>query len=235
MELHCTCGMPHTGQRHQVIDVSLRPNWSVSPDAGLLANHGINSTEGPAIEVQELATGKAAFTILDEKERFQMVQFAPDGKSLAAVCRISGEIRLYAVPGGQVSRCLPAPKDGSNFTPEMFTFSPDGQHLAVLGKGFVHAPVCIYDAQGIRLPLHLVEESRLSSPVAFTPDSRALAVVSEPEKEGKAHLRLWDVNSGQPLRDLGEHEGLFGWAGVFTGWQVACFTRACGQGSPLGR
>ena len=45
------------------------------------------------------------------------------------------------------------------------------------------------------------------SPVAFTPDSKALAVVSEPEKEGKAHLCLWDVNSGQPLRDLGEHAG----------------------------
>ena len=148
----------HTGQRHQVIDVSLQPNWSVSPDAGLLADHGRHSTEGPVIEVRELATGKTAFTILDEKERFQMVQFAPDGKSLAAVCRISGEIRLYAVPGGQVSRCLPAPKDGSNFTPEMFTFSPDGQHLAVLGKGSLHAPICIYDAQGIRLPLHLVEK-----------------------------------------------------------------------------
>ncbi|HKI30770.1 MAG TPA: WD40 repeat domain-containing protein [Gemmataceae bacterium] len=181
--------------------------WSVSPDGRFLLTAGQDGwafEEAKNLRLREVATGKVVWSVEDENAKFTTVQFAPDGKALAAVCEQSRTIRIHETATGTESRKLAPPAD-PDFVPALITFAPDGKALAALGARDKHAAVCLYDSLGVRPPLLLPEMSLSFGPVAFAPDGQTLAVVSVPSK-GKPHLRLWDTITGKPGRDLGEHE-----------------------------
>ena len=230
--LSCSDFSPHnclclwdadTGRRRHVLDLNLRSSfffflhdgevlfvperYCISPDGRLLAQATERPSEGaPRLCVKEVTTGKTLFEVKDEGVKFTSVQFAPDGTFLAALCDGGAGIHLYAVPGGAELRRLATPVDDLGFVPAWITFAPDGQHLAVRGQDRNRSALCIIDVSGFGPPVRLAEEPPFVNPVAFAPDGKALAVVSQPCVGARSCLRLWDVATGKLLRTLGEHE-----------------------------
>jgi len=113
---------------------------------------------------------------------------SPDEK-LLAVSYVSGDIKLWSVPGGHLEHTFP----GQAFFPSWLAFAPDGRTLAAANTaGFVQ----LWDVLE-RRPLERFEGHRnaLRGP-AFSSDGRRLAVAGGDSREA---LKLWDMTT---LREL---------------------------------
>jgi len=179
------------------------PGGCISPDGRLVAV--LSGPNESFIEVNELATGKQVIQLQDNEDPFTFLHFAPDGKTLGAIAKASKSIRLFETDGGKDVGRLTPPPAGPRSVPSMFTFSPDGQYVAAQASlAPAGAAVWVWRVAPVAVGVRLPCTSLRTGPIAFSPDGKALAVVSAGVKD-RPVLRLWDPATAKPLHDLGEH------------------------------
>lgn len=132
---------------------------------------------------------------------------APDGRTLA-VCDDQYAINLWDVRSGKVLRCLQKGKKEHLDVYEL-SFSPDGRMLASADSKA--AGIRLWDVvtgqQIRRLPLMKDTAApegndwRVTSAIAFSPDSRLLAASGITWAEGSG-VRMWEVATGKELPQL---------------------------------
>ena len=182
--------------------------WSVafSPDGNTLASASGDRT----VRLWEVNTGAPIRTLTGHTSEVLSVAFSPDGNTLASGDGDDGTVRLWEVATGAPIRTL------TGHTRSVFSvaFSPDGNTLASGG---------VWQGQTVRLwevatgaPIrtltgHTVEV--LS--VAFSPDGNTLAsgggwrhqTVRPWWEVATGTVRLWEVNTGAPIRTLTGNAG----------------------------
>jgi WD40 repeat protein len=148
--------------------------------------------EGPTLHLIDVATGKDRNTTVGHTTALDSVRFSSDGKSLLTFST-DGDLRRWdAATGKEVA--APAPRGALGIGNLL---SPDGKVLAgVLGAG----EVLLFDvASGKTLHTLKVAEQAVFNPViAFSPDSKTVAVSSMDETK----VRLFDVATGLSKREL---------------------------------
>jgi WD40 repeat protein len=182
------------------------PDGCLSPDGRLVAEfRKLPHAQSDTFAVKELATGEPLFQVQDETDPFTFVCFAPDSKTLAAVGAKSFAVRLFSpADGKEVGRLLP-PTAGPNAAPSLVIFSPDGRYAAAqVNRAPAGAAVWLWKVADGAIGERLPGSSLRMSPIAFSPDSKALAVVCAGVKD-KPVLRLWDPAIARPLCDLSEY------------------------------
>ncbi len=119
------------------------------------------------------------------------VAFSPDGKTLAVVM---GEIKLFDPATGGERLTLPGVRISTSAASGYFlAFSPDGQTLAVI----VDEVVKFFDTtSGDELGLILAEGPFA---IGLSPDGQTMVAAG-----WSSGLKLWDVDSGQEIRTLGD-------------------------------
>jgi WD40 repeat protein len=197
------------------------PVWSVafSPDGKTL----VSGSDDGTVRLWDVATGKEKRCLHGHQGNVRAVAFAPDGRSVASG-GFGGVIRLWDVQTGK-GRQL-----GQHRRMVWgVAFSPNGKMLVSAGKD---DPVRLWDVAGgrqireferlqTRLPRKkegfamfgkdgklkkFVEKdlgrSRGVQSVCFSPDGRTLATAEDDHS-----VFLWEVETGQPRRDLEGHRG----------------------------
>lgn len=134
-----------------------------------------------------------------EEVRRRATAISPDGRWAAVTHGRAGAFRmhLFDPATGRRGVALPLAADAD---PIAACFSPDGRWLAYAANGPDGGCVHVWDvAAGAELRTVRPAGGRL----AFAPDSRTLAVGDYPGRDAQApvRVRLWDVNSGQLLRE----------------------------------
>jgi WD40 repeat protein len=186
----------------------LIPGWSVSADGTVLATKELKRQVSEAIiEVTELATGRVRCRITDAKDEPDCLQLSPDGKLLAVAYRKAETlVRFYdARTGLEVGQLARGQKEAT-LRPVGLQFSSDGGRLAVrMVKDDKWDAVWVLDRTRQDAPVRLAAAKWRGGPVAFSPDGKALALLTSPWRTGKARITLWDPATGKQLRDLGSH------------------------------
>jgi len=188
------------GHEHQDSVRSL----AFSPDERCLASGGRDGV----IRLWEVTTGREIRQMREEERGLLQklvglgilcLAFSPDGRYLASTSN-DETVRVWEVATGQVVRRL----KGREIGWESVAFSPDGQYLAS-GGGFT---IQLWEfATGQEMHLVRMEvggfmdtlargKPRVRS-VTFSPDGQYLAWGS-----GDGTVRLWDVATGQEVRQL---------------------------------
>jgi WD40 repeat protein len=119
------------------------------------------------------------------------VAFAPDGKTLASVGS-NGGIRLWDLASGKEIGHIPGPADGLG----SIAFAPDGKSLA--GGG--HGTVWVWEVGSGRETLCCRGHGGFVGAVAFAGKGRFLASGANWDPL----VRLWDVTTGQEVRQFGK-------------------------------
>jgi WD40 repeat protein len=186
--------------------------WCVSPDGRYLAEVD-ESQRAPDVDhvvrVRELMSGKV---VMQAPGCFSHLQFLPDGKRLACLCREQKKskarpndpaiVRTWDIATGNEVRKMDLPKKsmgGLPLEPCMLLFSSDGKHMVVLSANEKSQTASLWSSNGKRGPWPLEETDELFSAVAFSPDGQRLAGVS------RGKLRLWDVATGKLVGAAAEH------------------------------
>ena len=159
--------------------------------------------------------------------------YHPSGDHLATAWQ--GLISLWDTVTGQVMLSLQAPDYAGEFG--SLAFSPDGTRLAA---GAANGAVYVWEESGqflyaLRDPRE-VESSAAVLKVAFSPDSRQLAVV-----KGQAEILMWDVRTGELADRLGRlsfsysHESSTFHSLAYSQLSAALIATAGGGGTELRR
>jgi len=114
------------------------------------------------------------------------VAYSPTGESVATA-DLDGLVRVWSVTTGELLHRFALA--GPAVTVD---FSPDGKRLAAAGK-FGMARIWILDPE--QRELSLEGHTEVVHSIAFSPDGKLVATGSE-----DATWRLWDANSGKPLK-----------------------------------
>jgi len=161
-----------------------------SPLGGTLAiggNGGVQVMSTSFTNVRSLATlvGDA-----------QMVQFSPDGKTLAVSGRAydGGRIELWNVSSGRLIVTLP---ERANNTPA-FAFSPDGKTIAVAGDNTKVGWVNLHDATDFHVIRTYPTYATQIQSAAFSSDGISIALGGV--RQGKGVLEFWEAASGKLTR-----------------------------------
>ena len=154
----------------------------------------------PAINV-ETVSGLSKFMSFADGELVRSLAFSPDGTALAAaVGDEAGTIRLYEAGHGLPLRTL----EGHESIVWGMAFSPDGRFLASASRDFTAK---IWDWQSGTLVQSLAFPNEVTA-VAFSPDSRTLAVGGVDELPGTAlqDATIWtfDVDTWEPGLEFAE-------------------------------
>jgi WD40 repeat protein len=160
--------------------MGLSPDMALSPDGKLLV------TADEAIYYWDTTTGKQFFKIANDKQYITNVTFSPDGTLLASCGKRPG-VCLWDVATGCLVRTLGG--DDKDHLVGRIAFAPDGKVIASVADCNVAAR--IWDvATGKEIRRHTNAQGFWA--VAFTPDSRALAVGG---RDG--HVSLYDRDTGK--------------------------------------
>jgi WD40 repeat protein/Flp pilus assembly protein TadD len=159
--------------------VTKRASPEFSPDGTRIAS----VDAGGAVRVQDLRTGREAFTLTGPGSPSVRPVYSPDGTRLA-VTGVDGRVRVYDGRSGAEGLAL----RGSERI-EGWSFSPDGTHVTVGGQD---KTLRVFDARTGREAFALsVPSGILGSPV-HSPDGSSLAVL------GNGVVRVYDA---RPLRE----------------------------------
>jgi WD40 repeat protein len=160
------------------------------------------------LEAVESAQLKA--TLKGHEDFVWQVAWAPDGKTLASLSSVKGEVKLWDV-AGRKERAILRSEMGNSYG---LAFTPDGKTLLVGRhqndpKAGPTGGVAVWDVatgQGKGLLRHA--PPRGVARLALAPDGKLLAALEswmEGEKGAyQACVSLWDVAGGKPLARLGD-------------------------------
>ncbi len=163
---------------------------AVSPNGRLLAAPAEYSRGSNEVKLWELSTGNELRSFSVEKTTVWCLAFSPDSRRLAAACR-DWTIKLWDAASGRELE----PLSGLRNHFERVAISSDGRYIA--SSSFGSELIQLW-GQDVRM-LNAGTEVRA---ISFSPDGRLLA-------SGCANytVKLWEVATGQEVRDLGGHDG----------------------------
>jgi WD40 repeat protein len=158
-----------------------------SPDGAVLASGSSDQT----VKLWSPTTERESGEVLRQKATVTAVTFSPDSRTLA-LGGVEGTVRLYHLPSRRVIATFPGGK-----TPVWRTlFSPDGKLLA----GSSGDTLKVWEVSSQREVMRLSRITDLLQPVAFSPDSRMLALGTLDKT-----VKLWDVTARRELATLRGH------------------------------
>jgi WD40 repeat protein len=169
-----------------------------SADGGRLATGGWDGADGVA--VWDVAGGRRTAACDGPTDRVLALEFAPDGRTLAAG-DAAGVVRVWDADTGQI-RCRlrghPAPV-------QALAFAPDGRALAI-ADATAHIQVWDLDGGCDRVALEVPPaDPEMSAAevtaLAFAPDGRTLAAAID------RVVHVWDADTGRPVARLAAHDG----------------------------
>ena len=169
-------------------------NAALSPDGKILATHASST-----IHLREATTGKELPQWVRgvPADGRSTLSFSPDGKVLASVSINSG-IRLWEVSTAK-ELCQIRQRGILNGV----AFSPDGKTLAAtLAVETNEMKICLWDATTGKELRRFKGHRGIFRSILFSPDGKTLASGSWDQT-----LRLWNVSTGQELRQLGDRDG----------------------------
>jgi WD40 repeat protein/transcriptional regulator with XRE-family HTH domain/energy-coupling factor transporter ATP-binding protein EcfA2 len=167
-----------------------------SPDGTRLATAGADHQA----HVWDLVTGEELMDLSGSTASVDRVIFSPDGSRLATFDR-SGEARLWDATSGQMLFSLQVFENNTiqEINPIGISFSSDGSRLATAGGAFIKIWDVVTGQARLTVPL---DEGKLAYAVAFSPDSKHLAVSFR-----GGVVNVMDAASGQKLFDMPGHTG----------------------------
>jgi eukaryotic-like serine/threonine-protein kinase len=144
----------------------------------------------------DLTTGQELYRVPVGAENAGHQPFSPDGTRFVSIQGPKKTVAVHDAASGKVVGSLQGqPQDMTGVT-----FSPDGQHLASIGR---NQPIRLWDAATGRELRTLKGHDAAVMRVAFSPDGLILASAS-----GDWRIKLWEVATGQELRTLRGHKAL---------------------------
>ncbi|HEU4394398.1 MAG TPA: WD40 repeat domain-containing protein, partial [Planctomycetota bacterium] len=163
-----------------------------SPDGRRFAASNYEMFKDPmrivgTVKVFDAETGAERSHLTGGVKPLVSVRFSPDGRTLGA-SSWDGEVHLWDLQVGGVSRCLKIPDEGLYNAADGIAFSPDGLRVAAASKD---RTARVWDIASGALLLTLRGHGGWVGSVAFSPDGRSLATAS---RDGT--VRLWDAESG---------------------------------------
>jgi WD40 repeat protein len=183
---------------------------AISPDGQRIASTNRSGT----VLVWDSSTGRLIHTLRGHGDRTLGIAFHPRGCYLASA-GWDGTVRIWDGESGEQVQLFCGPQ-GVAITA---TYSPDGTRIA---SAFTDGTIRIWDpADGeerMQLPCesHRDQSAVLANTVAFRPDGRWLAAVSNPGKgRGNGEVRVFDLATRRRVFTLGSHTGEV-WSVTFT-------------------
>jgi WD40 repeat protein len=150
------------------------------PDGKQLASGSRDGT----IALWDVESGSEVRALHGHSRSFSRVQFSPDGRTLAAGGH-DGTVKVWDAATGKAGDSLP----GHAGVVRCVAFSADGKWLASGGED---RTVCLHDLAGGRVRKFAAPNN--VNAVAFSPDGRSLAAVSDAPE---AAVRIWDLATGE--------------------------------------
>ncbi|MFE5795161.1 WD40 repeat domain-containing protein [Streptomyces sp. NPDC056503] len=169
-----------------------------APDGATLATGSFDGTA----RLWDARTGRSRLTATGDAEGVSAVAISPDGATLATG-GLNGVVRLWDTGTGKPRE--PVIDQGWGKVLDEIVFSPDGTMIATAGIALplpgVRDAVRVWDARTGK-PRRTLAGSDIARSVAFSPDSRTLAVVSgtvsgDPAADDTTRVRLWDMRTGE--------------------------------------
>ncbi len=151
---------------------------------------GKTGVVGGALEVLDVKSGAAVWTIQADGSAERELHYSPDGTRLASSNGRSGEVRIRDAAGGRLLQTLHGHKEGVT----CLAFSPDGKRLATGGADTAVKTWSLAD--GRELAAYHGHTARVTS-VAFAPDGMTLA-----SADGNGSVRIWDATTEPGTRTL---------------------------------
>jgi WD40 repeat protein len=166
--------------------------------------------ELPVHVLEAAESARLAATLKGHAEYVWQVAFSPDGKTLASLSSVKGEVRLWDVGERKTLRTLKTDL-GSSYG---LAFAPDGQTLVVGhhqndAKAGPTGSISLWDVvTGMRKGLLQHTPPRGVSRLVLAPDGKTIAA-AESWKEGEKGayrrcLTLWDLGSGKVRASLAD-------------------------------
>jgi WD40 repeat protein len=160
--------------------------------------------------MEAVESAQLTATLKGHEDFVWQVAWAPDGRALASLSNVKGEVKLWDV-AGRKERATLRGELGDSYG---LAFTPDGQTLVVGhhqrdAKAGPTGGISLWDvATGRRKALLRHTPSRGVARLALAPDGKTLAAV-ESWKEGekgayKSCVTLWDLAGGQAVAGLAE-------------------------------
>jgi WD40 repeat protein len=165
-----------------------------SPDGKRIAS----GSSDHSVRIWNAATGQELLTLKGNTGEVNCVAFSPDGKRVASGI-LDGTVKVWDVNSAQALLTLKGP---ARLYDQGLAFSPDGKRVGALGD-----MVKVWDA-GTGRELHALK-IRLESPLAFGPDLKRVAFITDPYRTGPL-VNVWDVAVGQKLLTLNPNRGKIG-------------------------
>src|SRR5262249_10422693 len=159
-----------------------------SPDSRLVASSSMDLT----VRIWEAATGRVVHICSGQKLQAFCVAFSPDGSRVASATG-DGGVKFWDVVTGQETSAW---RNISGSRGNILSFSPDGQHLAVVSGREVHIRAVADGRLEHTLQGHFMPIEGL----AYTPDGRRLATASWDNT-----AKLWDTDSGREILTFRGH------------------------------
>jgi WD40 repeat protein len=170
----------NTGQLLKKIDSEEPYQGAISPNGSFLA------IGGNGIQVIDVNNNQVRYSM----PGWYHVNFSPDGKILATTSDVNNEdVQLWNTSNGQTIRTL-SPTSTNNSPPfgqiHSLSFSPDGTKIAAGSNDY---EVYVWNLNPGML-LHTIDlgQNNPGEAVAFSPDSKALAVMTDYK------VTIWDVS-----------------------------------------